>query len=181
MKRILSIILSMLLALSVQAKKDVTTFMGVSVDGSRSKVITALKAAGCSSSDAQTLQCDFCGQKMTVEVRSSRKGVYQVVLTEKTGTENVDSAIVRYNSLIDWFRSNGEYTEYESNPYIYKTGNQNTIARYIHEKWYYAEFFQKPKGGEEVYDKPVSFYLTDDEGNYRLIVLFENRNNMPKR
>ena len=179
MRRILYISLYLMFALTMQAQKDITTFKGVPVDGNRQAVVVKLKANGCKSGKKNNLITDFADGRYNVKVLSGGKGVYQVRLTDMEVTENLDSIINRYNSLVDWFRNNPYYTEYEYNRYIYR-GNDDTHIKYINENWYYAEFFQKAKDGhEELYSKPVSFYLTGKDGDYRIVICFENRNNMP--
>lgn len=176
MKRFFITLTITMLALTIQAQNDVTTFMDVPVDGKASSVLSQLKEKGCKKVGHKTLETTLNDKAYKVNVLASKKGVYQVRLTQSRGTESLQKGIDNYNELIKWFRADNSYTEYEKNNFI-SNKDDATHLQNIYDKWYYAEFFQKSNGEKENYDKVVSFYLTDEDGCYKLVVCFVNRNN----
>lgn len=81
MKKTMSILFLLLLSISVCAQqKDVTRFLGIPIDGSKSEMIRKLKAKGFESSpyDKEVLTGEFNGTSVNVHVVTNNNKVLLV-------------------------------------------------------------------------------------------------------
>ena len=178
MKRFFSITLAFLLALSLQAKNPITTFLGIPVGGTKSEMISKLKEKGVLTEAGSEMRCSISGVPYIVKIMTDKNKVYRISLTEVAGTDDVCKAVAKYNELIEQFRNNDrKYTEYESNDLIHECDSPK-YRHYIHEGWCYAEFFQV--SDPQLYSKRVSFKISDEYGDFRIVRCYDNIYNMPK-
>lgn len=177
MKRILTIAMTLMLALYVQAQGSVTSFLGIPVDGSRATMVKELVKKGFVRKSNDRLDCVIEGVPYIVKIMTNKGRVCRISLIEKEGTEDVSLAVEKYNALIEWYRNSKDYTEYEYNDPIRSSDNL-TYERYICEGWYYAEFFQVCD--PQLYSKRVSFKLSDEYGDYRIVRCYDNIYNLPE-
>lgn len=178
MKRIFSITLTLMLAVSLQAQKSVTTFLGIPVEGTKSEMVNKLKENGVLTESGSGMSCTISGVPYIVKIMTNDNKVYRISLTEQVGTDDICKAIAKYNELIEQFRNNEkEFTEYESNDLIHEC-NSPKYRHYIHEGWCYAEFFQVCD--PQLYSRKVSFKISDEYGDYRIVRCYDNIYNLPK-
>lgn len=178
MKKIVFAFLMTLAPMSLLAQKNITTFMGIPVNGTKSSVVAKLKSRGFVKDGHDCLKGEIENIPYLVRVMTDRGRVYRISVVEEKGTDDVSLAVARYNSLLDWFRKDSNYTEYEYNPYIYPSDNLK-YEKKIADGWYYAEFFQKEE--PQLYSRLVSFRITDEYGDYRIERCYENIYNSPER
>ena len=108
--RILLLGLAMALTVGVQAqKKDITKFMGIPIDGTKTAMIQKLKAKGFTYNALNDeLEGEFNGRKSVVKILTNKDKVWRIVVIEKdlkTATE-VKS---RFNTLCYQFERNRKY------------------------------------------------------------------------
>lgn len=174
MRRIFTIVLTLMLALAMQAQTTVS-FMGVPVKGTPESFRQQLLMKGCYTDKNSVLKGVVDGALSTIIINESNNQVKSVTAIEDEQLANDQIAVARFNRLIDYYKGNPDYTEYESNSYI-ATGYPVTSQKHISEEWYYAEFFQTdPK---QRYTKRMGFKLSDKYGGYRIVRHYDNNNNI---
>lgn len=146
MKKLLSI--TMLLAFTIagyaQQEKEVTQFLGIPVDGSKTEMIEKLKAKGFQSSEtAKFSGCDlegeFNGYDVLIGVVTNKSKVYRIYVEDKNRI-NETSIKIRFNKLCEQFANNPKYISLQN----YTIPENEDISYQIsaHNKRYQAAFYQ---------------------------------------
>lgn len=93
------------------AQEDVTTFMGISVDGTKKEMIKQLKSKGFKLVDKKlgVLEGDFNGNKSQVYIMTNRNKVNCITVCDKYSSTNEKSVISRFNRIVNQFYNNGNY------------------------------------------------------------------------
>lgn len=131
----------------VYAQQDVTKFLGVPVDGSKSEMIQKLKAKGYTSSqhNKDILVGEFNGTNVEIEVVTNKNKVCRVVVLDANPTD--EGAIkIRFNKLCEQFANNSKYISSIKSLEGYIISDDEDIASEmtINKKRYEALFYQKP-------------------------------------
>mgnify|MGYP000836178473 FL=1 len=95
MKKLL--VLSMLLICSAAlfAQNDVTKFLGIPVDGSKSEMIQKLKAKGFQyNSKLDLLEGEFNGRDVEISVVTNNNKVYRIMVMDKIGPSESDLSLI---------------------------------------------------------------------------------------
>lgn len=110
MKRIIIGLTIVLFALSTYAQKDVTQFLGIPVDGSKTEMIQKLKAKGFHSTsyDNEVLKGEFNGTDVNVFVATNGNKVCRIMLCDDKPVDE-RSIQIRFNKLCRQFESNPKY------------------------------------------------------------------------
>ena len=95
MKRFFLITLAFSLALSLQAKNPITTFLGIPVDGTKSEMISKLKEKGVLTEAGSEMRCSISGVPYIVKIMTDKNKVYRISLTEVAGTDDVCKAVAK--------------------------------------------------------------------------------------
>lgn len=108
-----SIIITLLVAavtLCANAQKDVTKFLGIPVDGSKSEMIQKLKAKGFkpSSQDKNILEGIFNGRKVNVFINTNGNKVCRLMVCDADLMDE-RSIQIRFNTLCSQFSNNPKY------------------------------------------------------------------------
>ncbi len=177
MKKIITTALMTSLLLTANAQKSITTFMGITVDGSVKEMRQQLLKNGFQEADKGIMKGQINGDGYFLFITADNEKVSQLALVEEKGTNDVRTIIDKYNRLIEEYRENKYYTEYEHNNTI-ALESKNTCSNYIHSGWYYAEFFQVCE--QQEYSRRISLRISDEFGDYRIITTFDNIYNMQK-
>lgn len=181
MKKLFSILLVTLLSFSVSAENEVTSFMGIPVEGNKKTLTESILSKGFKLTKDNHIYGWYNSENVLVKILEGDKGVYGIEVIEVKGTKEVLSAITKYNSMVDWFKNLANYTEYEANtPIIFDNIETKSIKKFIEKEWFVAEFYQKTKSDIEKFNKPVMIYLTEINGYYHLIIRFVNIYNKPE-
>ncbi|MDE6624506.1 MAG: hypothetical protein K2K30_09000 [Alistipes sp.] len=143
MKKLLVMALTLLLSGAVQAQMDVTRFLGIPVDGSKSEMIRQLKEKGFRSTkyDNEILEGEFNGTEVQVFIVTNRNKVCRIMVADANSVNESDIKI-RFNRLCSQFESNPNYISPQDQtiPEDEKISQEMTINK----KRYQATFFQKP-------------------------------------
>lgn len=109
-KKVLLFGLAMALAVGVQAqKKDITKFMGIPIDGTKTAMIQKLKAKGFAyNAKLDRLEGEFNGRDSYISVVTNRNKVYRIVVHDAIYTNEANIKI-RFNTLVRQFMENGKY------------------------------------------------------------------------
>lgn len=142
-KLLLFVAVWMVSSVATFAQSDVTTFLGIPVDGYKSDMIQALKSKGfvSSSYDKNILQGEFNGTNVSIHVATNNNKVYRLMLCDENTIDEL-AIRLRFNKLCDQFVANGRYVTFGE----YKIPEDEDISYQmsVHKKRYEAIFYQAP-------------------------------------
>ena len=147
MKKLL--VLSMLLICSAAlfAENDVTKFLGIPVDGSKSEMIQKLKAKGFRyDCELDCLKGEFNGRDSYISVVTNSDKVYRIMVRDAISSSESDIRI-RFNALCRQFENNKKYQSVSSESYIIPEDDNISYEMSVNKKRYQASYFQVPEGG----------------------------------
>lgn len=147
MKKLL--VLSMLLICSAAlfAENDVTKFLGIPVDGSKSEMIQKLKAKGFRyDSELDCLKGEFNGRDSYISVVTNSDKVYRIMVRDAISSSESNIRI-RFNALCRQFENNKKYQSVSSESYIIPEDDNISYEMSVNKKRYQASYFQVPEGG----------------------------------
>ncbi len=176
MNKILTSVIAFLMTVIVSAQQNVTTFVGVPLKGPASIVRNELIKKGFVLNKDYTLKGCVDGDSCTVTIDTEKGKITGLTAVNIYGTNSVIEAIEKYESLLDFYKEDGGYTEYEYNNYV-QAGTTETYRRKIHKEMFYAEFFQVCE--PQRFTRKLSFKLTAKYGDYRIVRYYNNSKELP--
>ena len=158
MKKIVLFFL-MMLPVAVFGQKDVTTFLGIPVDGTKTEVVQKLKAKGfVYNANLETYEGEFNGQDVLLQVLTNNNRVWRIALMTKNAVSESDIKI-NFNNLVHQFESNTRYRPYSAEQII-PEDEKLSYEILVHKKRYEATFYQKEKElSDEEREKEFQEYL----------------------
>lgn len=172
MKRLIFSLLISLITISAFAKKDVTKFLGIPVDGTKSEMIQKLKAKGFKSSyyDNEILEGEFNGRSVKIFISTASNIVNHIIVLygNKLNRKNV---IAQFNELLNQFNNKTDkYANLSGTCEIFETGDDNTAQIMfdyrIKESGYRAIYAQRPEAEiNKIVEKRLSNKYSIDELN----------------
>lgn len=140
MKNIL-IVLLLVFSMSLYAQKDVTKFLGIPVDGSKSEMISKLKAKGFQSvPTSDDLVGEFNGANVIVSVVTNNNKVCRIVVSDVNHV-NKSSIQIRFNKLCGQFTNNPKYVSTQDYTIPEKEDISYEIT--VNKKRYEAVYYQQ--------------------------------------
>ena len=131
-------------SLFIYAQQDVTKFLGIPVDGSKSEMIQKLKAKGYTSSplDKDVLVGEFNGADVNIRVVTNNNKVYRIMICD---VNNIDERAIqiRFNRLCEQFVNNSKYSSLPLEEYMIPDDEDISYEITVHKKRYEAVFYQK--------------------------------------
>ncbi|MBR5492849.1 MAG: hypothetical protein IKV77_06960 [Alistipes sp.] len=208
MKKLSLVVVLLTMAITTFAQeKDVTKFLGIPVDGTKTEMIAKLKEKGFTSStlNKDVLEGEFNGYEVNVHVVTNNNKVYRIMVCDKN-TMKVSSDIrIRFNKLCQQFQNNTKYitiqdytiSEDEDITYNIKVKDKRYEAVYyqadlvkIKEKLlekYSEEEISNPNEeiqnvmfetiGNMCMHKPVWFMISEYYGEYYITMYYDNELN----
>lgn len=144
MKKLLSITMLLISSIFVYAQQDVTKFLGIPVDGSKSEMIRKLKAKGYTSNplDKDVLVGEFNGTDVNIHVVTNNNKVYRIMVCD---VNNIDERAIqiRFNRLCEQFVNNSKYSSLPLEEYMIPDDEDISYEITVHKKRYEAVFYQK--------------------------------------
>lgn len=176
MKRIFNVLMCLVAVLSINAQQDVTKFLGIPVDGSKSKMIQKLKAKGFkpSSYDKETLTGQFNGSEVELSLVCNNDKVCRIVVYDTTYLGERDIQI-RFNTLCQQFKNKTNYIGLGD--YTIPDNEDISYEMLVHNKRYEAIFFQIGESTDETKMKPVWFIIAERFGRYIIVMYYDNEYN----
>lgn len=145
MKKTLSFLILLIFSATMLAQEDVTKFLGIPVDGSKSVMIQKLKAKGFTSSliDQDVLVGKFNGADVNLHIVTNRDKVYRIMVSDVIHVDEVDIKI-RFNTLCHQFQNNAKYlSESFSSPGYTLSDDENiSYGMTVNKKRYEASYMQ---------------------------------------
>lgn len=157
MKKLLSFVVGIFIYSFVFGQSESTLkFLGIPVDGSKSKMIRTLKAKGFEyDSESDFLIGDFNGKKSQIGIVENHGKVYRVVVFDLNTCDAGDIRI-RFNNLIHQFENNDKYYCIFPNDIIPEDEDIH-YEILVNKKEYSAEFIYNPLyGNDELRDRLIN-------------------------
>lgn len=142
MRKFITLIAMIVLAAGLHAQKDVTKFLGIPVDGTKSAMIQKLKAKGFTYHQKDDLlEGEFNGEKVNIAIVTQGNKVWRIAVADKSRRDEAQIRI-RFNNLLSQFENNPKYIySLESNKMLEDDENIN-YGITVKKKQYEAVFFQ---------------------------------------
>lgn len=142
MKKTLLSLLVLLFALPTFAQKDVTTFLGIPVDGTKAEMKKKLIEKGFERKvfrGSEYFEGEFNGREVRLYVVTNNNKVYRIMVADKNETDETEIKI-RYNRLVRQFENNKRYFK----PKDYQIGDDVDISyeMIVNNKRFDAYFYQ---------------------------------------
>ncbi len=155
MKKSIFTLLLSILALTAVAQKDVTKFLGIPVDGTKSEMIRKLKAKGFKSSsyDREILEGEFNGHDVTLHIITNNNKVWRIMVADQNYT-NETAIKIRFNNLCQQFYNNNRYISYGD--YTIPDSEDISHKMLINNKRYEASFCQLIANHEKIVETEFS-------------------------
>ncbi|MBR5254842.1 MAG: hypothetical protein IKV46_07395 [Bacteroidales bacterium] len=172
MKKLLVLILMSMLSAGVYAQKEVTKFLGIPVDGTRTSMIQKLRAKGFTINREKDDMLDgkFNGEDVNIAILTQHDKVWRVLVAD-VAIRNEVQVKMRFNELVRQFENNGNYYEPSSDQSI---PDKEDIKQGMNSlnKQYQAYFIQK---GTVSDDKRLVWIEIMPNGNgYNIVMFYEN-------
>lgn len=133
-----------MLASICYAQKDVTKFLGIPVDGTKSAMIQKLKAKGFTYNERKDcLEGEFNGRDVEIYVVTNNNKVYRIMVKDKYGTDERQIKI-RFNNLCRQFENNKKYSGAFIEDFIISDDEDISYEVIVNKKSYQAWFAQIP-------------------------------------
>lgn len=157
MKRTIFTLLIAMLSITAIAQNDVTKFLGIPVDGTKTEMIRQLKAKGFTPSpyDNDVLTGEFNGYEVNVHVVTNNNKVYRIMLVDANFTD-ATAIRIRFNRLCEQFNNNQNYIKPDEE-YSISASEDFSYEILVHNKRYEASYYQKTENYE---DELMALYLT---------------------
>ena len=140
MKKYVSLFAALLICVASWAQKDVTTFLGIPVDGYKNEMKQKLIEKGFTyDSDLEVLDGEFNGHPVHVGIGTNNNKVYRIMLMDKNAVSET-SIKIRFNTLCQQFENNKRYFhgEKQSIP----DDEDISYGMTVNNKRYQASYFQ---------------------------------------
>ena len=130
-------------SLFVYAQQDVTKFLGIPVDGSKSEMIQKLKTKGYTSSQHNKgiLVGEFNGMNVNIHVVTNNNKVYRIMACDVNSIDKGEIKI-RFNRLCEQFKINSKYLSLKD--YTIPDDEDISYEMTVNSKKYEAVFYQAP-------------------------------------
>ena len=129
---------------SFAQNKDVTTFLGIPVDGTVSSMKQKLVSKGFvpkKFGDEEYLEGEFNGCNVNVYIRTNNNKVYRIMLADNFTVDEAQIKI-RFNNLVSQFENNKRY--FSLDKYTLSDEEDISYEMTVHNKNYEAAFYQVP-------------------------------------
>lgn len=143
MKQILTLGIALMLSVATFAQKNVTQFLGIPIDGTKSAMIQKLKAKGFTyNASDDVLSGQFNGRSVNLHVVTNNNKVYRIMVADAVGTSEGEIKI-RFNTLCSQFSKNDKYVPQNVfGEYELSDDEDISYEMSVHDKRYQAAYYQ---------------------------------------
>lgn len=142
--RLSFVIVSLLFPIIMFAQKDVTTFLGIPVDGYKSEMRKKIIAKGFTPNKfdgTEYFEGEFNGTDVHLYIGTNNNKVYRIMLCD-VKTMNEADIINRFNNLVRQFEKNQRYISLLDQ--TIPSGEDISYEMLVHNKVYEAIYYQSP-------------------------------------
>ncbi|MBP5413235.1 MAG: hypothetical protein J6Y47_08285 [Bacteroidales bacterium] len=144
MKKFIIITITLLFSIASFAQKNVTMFLGIPVDGTKSEMIQKLKQKGFTYNySLDCLEGEFNGNDVQISIVTNNNKVWRIVVCDAYPTNSESQIRIRFNTLCRQFANNDKYIK--SNIFAeYEIDEKEDISYEltVHDKHYQASYYQ---------------------------------------
>ena len=193
MKKLLFTFLFVLFSTLMSAQKDVTKFLGIPVDGTKTEMKKKLEEKGfIFDSRANCFEGEFNGVDVNVYIVTNNNKVWRIMVGDSKPISETDIKI-RFNNLCRQFAKNKRYVQANLNEKEYYIPEDEDISyeMSVHNKRYEAVYCQLPdidkyaSMSPEEQEKAVSaidmklvwFMISEHYGEYFIAMYYDNEYN----
>lgn len=171
MKRILLALLLLTASLAVYAQSNVTKFLGIPVEGTKSAMIQKLKTKGfVYNQKLDYLEGEFNGMRVHIYIHVQGGKVWRLAVVEKDSHD--ESQIkTRYEKLCEQFERNPKYLSLSVD--TLPESKDLSYELVVHKKKYQAIYIQLPME-EDFFYRRVWFTILRDYLEYSIVIYYEN-------
>lgn len=174
MKKILSVAFLLMLSVALYAQKEVTKFLGIPVDGSKSSMIQKLKNKGfVYDPSTDRLKGVFNGQRVNVYVVTNNNRVCRIMVCDKN-TCDEGQIKIRYNTLCRQFANNQKYVPLDAEEL--SESEDISYEMSVNNKQYQVAYAQLP-ADDDLRNRLVWFTITKFYGEYYITMYYDNEFN----
>lgn len=131
-------------AVTIYAQKDVTTFLGIPVDGYKSEMRQKLIAKGFvpkKVGNNEYLEGEFNGTDVHIYIGTNNNKVYRIMICD-ANTQGEAGIKIRFNKLVSQFENNRRYISLKD--YTLSDSENISYEMSVNNKNYDAVFYQVP-------------------------------------
>lgn len=158
---------------NLYAQKDITQFLGIPVDGSKSEMIKKLRDKGFTTNpnDKDVLVGEFNGTKVNIHVVTNNNKVYRIAVAD-ANTMDEASIRIRFNKLCQQFQDNKKYISGSDSEYQIPEDEDISLELTVKNKQFEAVFYQQPleidsdTNVKEFQDFLLSKYTKEELSNF---------------
>ncbi|MDE5571173.1 MAG: hypothetical protein K2I86_03845 [Prevotella sp.] len=140
------IIMLLLASVTANAQKDVTKFLGIPVDGTKTEMKKKLIAKGFTyNSQNENFEGEFNGRDVRVYIGTNNNKVWRIMVCD-ANTCNETEIKIRFNNLCKQFAKNQKYiaTDSDANDFTLSDKEDISYEMLVHKKRYEASYYQIP-------------------------------------
>lgn len=144
MKKLISCCILALLSVAMYAQKDVTTFLGIPVDGSKSEMEKKLIEKGFAKKDNgyhEVISGQFNGTYAHISIGTNKGKVY-IISVRDAFPQSEEDIKIRFNTLVSQFMKNKRYIALKD--YTLPEDEDISYGMSVLKKRYEAVFYQNP-------------------------------------
>lgn len=133
-----------MLSISTYEQKDVTTFLGIPIDGTKGEMHQKLIAKGFTPlkvGDNECFKGEFNGTDVNIYIGTNNNKVYRLAIFD-VNTQDEAQIKIRFNNLVSQFENNKRYIALEK--YTISDAEDISFEMSVHAKNFDAEYYQKP-------------------------------------
>lgn len=176
MKHILLSIILLIFSEGLYAQKDVTKFLNIPVDGSKTAMTQKLKAKGFQyNSTLNCLEGEFNGRDVQLRIVTNNNKVCRIAVADAV-TSNESDIKIRFNELCRQFSNNKKYMPVILSDYSLSDEENISYEMLVHNKRYEAAYFQSP-GIADSDKRLVWFMICGKYGEYFITIYYDNEYN----
>lgn len=155
--------------------KNVTKFLGIPVDGTKKEMTQKLTNKGYEYNQIlDLLEGEFNGRDVYIAIATNNNKVYRICVIDQNGCDEAQIKI-RFNTLCKQFENNAKYVTISD--YTIPEKEDISYEMNVHNKSYQAAYFQifsQTDTDEEITNRTVWFTITEQYGNYKIIMYYDN-------
>lgn len=143
MKRQITLLMMALVAIATYAQKDVTTFLGIPVDGFKPAMEKKLIAKGFVPQKTENdvyFEGEFNGSKVNVFIVTNNNKVWRIMLVDVINRSEADIK-TRFNTLVNQFKNNKRYLDLDETNTL-PDSEDISYEMAVNNKIYEATFYQ---------------------------------------
>lgn len=144
MKNLLTVVMLFVFSTALYAQKDVTKFLGIPVDGTKTAMIQKLKAKGFTPStwDKNILEGELNGFDVNVHIVTNNNKVWRIMLADKI-TQDETGIKIRFNELCRQFENNKKYKSMTDKEQTIPDDEDLSYEMTVNNKRYEAVYYQQ--------------------------------------